>query len=510
MDKRTITKIEKTLADNDWSFDGTNIVDSDNDVVKVKIVAKMYGTTEQSMGALLMEYAEEKKPKQKSSDFDDTFFKEVLNSVLIHKGYELDIATMGFKKVIIGAGGKSYSISVDEDELRTQITNSINVFKMNKDIKFSTKDVLVYKDAISLDMLDKKLAFLLSEISYNGSNISDIFFTRMHKAFQITQDLDIFITLMKHFVWQIKRRITEQSTYNDIMISIFGNQGIGKSYLINAIFGKLLGGFYNASISISNLLDERWTRALNTQFLMNIEELDAGGDRINGQTMATLKKYLTGKEATYRPMGTNTTKTVAIKTSFISTANYHIYKVLSDETGMRRFFEFTSGINRDQRISEEDSKWLEDNALDMFCSIDENKSKGYWDTNNEIGLKITAIQRTYVNDSASRFLESTYKLAKNMKAKDGLKLSDIYTEYLSFCEHENIETQFRKKINNFAERIEHVFGLDITKTLPGKNKSFLLVKKDKEDLTTEQEVFNAASHFVEARQRKQLNSLEIE
>ena len=38
-----------------------------------------------------------------------------------------------------------------------------------------------------------------------------------------------------------------------------------------------------------NPLDERWTRALNTQFLMNIEELDAGGDRINGQTMATLK-----------------------------------------------------------------------------------------------------------------------------------------------------------------------------------------------------------------------------
>lgn len=467
------------MDEQSWEFDGTNFIDEDKDVVKEKLVATVFGTTINNMKVLIMEYAEIVKPKVKRAVYDDSYFKTVLNDMMSNKGYELDIASMGFKKTIVDTKGNEHIMIVDETELQTQITNMANLYRINTGEKVTSKELLGYKDSVMFDIVDKKLSHLLGEIGYNNLSTADEYFERLHKLFAIAQDLDIFQVLMKHFVWQIKRRISEKSTYNDIMIALFGNQGIGKSFVIGAIFGELLGGFYNASISINNLLDDRWTRALSTQFLMNIEELDAGGDRISGQSMATLKKYLTGKEATYRPMNTNNTKTIPIKASFISTANFHLCKVLNDETGMRRFFEFVSEVPKDKRVDHKEVKWLSDNALEMFQSIDENRTKGYWDMDSEIGHRITAIQKTYITNSAYVFISENYEVDENMLAKDGLRISELYSAYEIDCECKSIDKKFRVGMEGFKTNLSNVFDENkIIKTLAGGNKFYCLKQKD--------------------------------
>lgn len=478
MDKRTLQKIEKMMSEEQWAFENGCMYDNENDLVKTKLVASLYGTSPSDMENILNDYAKHLQPKQKSMTFDDSYFKGLLNEMMENKGYELEIASMDFKKVLIDTTGTKHLLKVDEIELQTNIINMTNLIRINTGAKITAKDLLTYKDAIMFDQVDKKLQVLLGAVSYNGSNSADNFFTRLHNTLKINEDLDIFQTMMKHFVWQIKRRTAELSTYNDIMIAIFGAQGIGKSYLINAIFGDIFGGFYNASISLDNLLDDRWTRALSTQFLMNIEELDSKGDKLNGQSMGTLKKYLTGTEATYRPMGTNTPKTVKIKSSFISTANLHLSTILSDETGMRRFIEFNSLIPSNTRVNYTEVKWLRDNSLSMFQSIDESKPQGYWDTTNEVGLKVTEIQKSYITNTAYKFLRENFMVDLNIKAKDGLQIMDLYDMYKDHFRSHNSDTKYLVKIDNFKSALERVFDLtEITKKTSGGNKHYLIKPK---------------------------------
>jgi hypothetical protein len=375
-----------------------------------------------------------------------------------HKKYEFDVETLDFKKTLT-VGGQNKLLFIDQTELDQNIENMVNCARINSDFKITAKTLLTYKETFCYDYYNDKMTEMFEAIAYKSDDsFADEYFTRLHKHMKIAEDLDIFLTLMKHFVWQIKRRILEISTHNDIMICLYGAQGVGKSFLCSAIFGEVLGRFYNPTISFNNLLDERWTRALFTQFLMNIEEMDAGGNKFTDSNLATLKKYLTGKEATYRPMKTNEQKVIPIKASFISTSNFHIYKVISDESGMRRFFEFNMGLEKSERMDYEETTWFKDNSHRMFSSINENIEYGYWKVDSEVGEKITEIQKSYINNSAFKFLTSKFVLDESMKLEDGCTLSELYASYDSYCVENGIDKRWIKQKENFKQTIIEVFG----------------------------------------------------
>lgn len=485
MDKRAFNKFEKFLKEYNYTIIDGKIVDEDGDCVKMKTTALAYGVSENSLSEIVKEYVDMTKPKERNNTFDETFFKDFFVQMMQHKNYNFDVQTLDFQKTIMIGNEKEY-VNLDHTELNKNIENMVDLAKLNEGLKLSPRTLLNYKDVFCFDMYNEKMQNLFSDIAYVAGNDSfaDNYLTRLHKHMKIKEDVEIFITLMKHFIWQIKRRMLEKTTHNDIMICLYGAQGVGKSFLCNAIFGELFGNFYNASISFDNLLDERWTRSLSNQFVMNIEEMDAGGNKFNDGNLATLKKYLTGKDATYRPMGTNEIKTIPIKSSFISTANYHIYKVISDETGMRRFFEFNMDYNKTDRMDYNETEWFKSNSKQLFNSIDEKIQYGFWNVNSEVGKKISEIQKTYINNSAFKFLSTTYELDKNMKLSDGLKITELYMAYESDCISQGIDKKWIKNKENFKQSILEVFDNNqLIGKAPGGIVIYKLFKKASKDDT---------------------------
>lgn len=397
---------------------------------------------------------EEEKALKRENKYNSDELIRQFKDILEEENIILDIANMEYKVIIAG---------IEKDITRGDLTNLIssnqNMRIINTGEGIDSRMLVSFIDVSMFKIRKQKEEDLINSIKFNKEDEAfvDEYLEKWHEALMIAQDIEIFKTLMKHFIWQIKRRIISQPTYNDIMISIYGNQGIGKSFLTNGIFKPVLNVFYNSSINLSNLQDERWIPVLQNQYLMNIEEIDTGSESNykNGQSMASIKKIITGTEATYRPMATNKPVSVKINTSFISNANYHIYKVMNDESGMRRFFEFVSQIKEHCRIDEDKVKFLCDNSMRLFCGINEELSKGYWDINSEVGKKISEIQMSYVNKPTISLFKEKLIFNPKLKNKDCIKLNDLYDIYTEFNKEMGDSKCILKK--NFKRAIEDLF-----------------------------------------------------
>ena len=426
-----------------------------NTIMPLELVAMLDRLIEEKMKGKIV---------SKDKMFDNSQIIDSLNDILSHEELHLDMATMQYRRRI---GNSEDFETIEPSNLNNIISANASARALNSEkYPISEKMLLSQIEYNKIKTRQSNLDSIVTNSKYNSDErFSDEYFGRMHKTAKITQDKDIFISLMKHFLWQVKRRILERKTYNDIMICFYGKQGVGKSFLMNAIFGNILDSFYNASISLDNLMDERWTRALNTQYLMNIEEMDAGKlGNISGKHLALIKKVITGSEATYRPMGTNTTEVIKIKASFISNANFHFYDIINDESGMRRFFEFRVGIEEGKRLDYAEVAWLKENAAKMYSSINENLERGYWDTNSTVGIKIDNIQKSYIKKPAHiEFFENRCKFVDDMNYKNCISHNEIYSEYVRYSRDIGLKEAYIIQNNRFKSKIED-FWQDVIKT----------------------------------------------
>jgi hypothetical protein len=277
--------------------------------------------------------------------------------------------------------------------------------------------------------------------------------------------------LMMHFLWQVKRKAFCDTVINHLWVGIYGRQGIGKSTVFKKLFKKTFGEMYNDSISLASLCDDNCAAVLNTQLLINVEELDNGGDGFNSASIGKLKKIMSNDTITYRQFFTQSMKNLDINASIISTANEHLYNKLQDETGLRRFFEFTSRNKFQERFNEVEVDWLADNFLKFLKDVDENNEKGYWDVSSSVGKKITEIQKTYVKENSFiRFLKETYKVNLNVLPNNRIQHKDLYQKYLNFCREDNTQQKYIVQSNNIKSKISDFFGPDCLKTTDNKIK----------------------------------------
>lgn len=349
----------------------------------------------------------------------------------------------------------------DRVEVNTLITNYNTTERKNKNTCFSDSELLVALDALIIQNRDTLYEELLNAIEYDESiddSFLDDYFTKLHNTLMIEEDIDVFITAFKHFFWQVKRRINCQKTSFDLMISIFGAQGIGKSTLFVEIFTDLFKDYYNQNMSVENAIDDRWTPALGNTFISNFDEIDTGKlDKISGKEMAKIKQIITGNSIKYRPLNTNTTQIVEIRTCFISTANFHFYSLFNDDSGMRRFLEFNSARLMNKHCNPADVNWLKDNVAKAFKCIDAfNNDKGYYSPNTPVGKKIAAIQATYIPKTSIKTFFKDYEY--NTYNTSTITHKDLYEKYISWCEDLDIEPKYRKKKSNISDIVKDMFG----------------------------------------------------
>lgn len=138
--------------------------------------------------------------------------------------------------------------------------------------------------------------------------------------------------VMKHFMWQVKRKMWNRHTAYEMMPVLSGPQQSGKSTLVQRIIAPVLD--HSSYTNFNEIADNR-NIALWNNFILVLDEM-------GGSTQANLefiKQKITGHSWSARMMRTNLDTTVVNKSTLIGTTNKQLASLMFDDTGMRRFYE---------------------------------------------------------------------------------------------------------------------------------------------------------------------------
>ena len=267
------------------------------------------------------------------------------------------------------------------------------------------------------------------------------------------ESFEMFAMLLKHWGWQVKRKMLARPVVWHLWINFFGATGLGKSTAEKKLVAPL--NDLAAPSRIGEILDAtRQVKKLTEYYVLIVDELAVNRREEDGNVepkltdgeIAALKAVLTGDMLVTRVMQTQKQSTRPITFSCISSSNIHLYDVIYDPTSMRRFFEFH--CTGKTPSSFDDINRTLDNSIYFWKGIDENLETGYWEQNSELGKEVTRIQMSYYPTKSS-----VYQWLKNVCAtKGGIAATDAYPLYKQFC----INCNYRgKSIENFLSDIRH-------------------------------------------------------
>ena len=292
------------------------------------------------------------------------------------------------------------------------------------------------------------VAKIAAKIKYDASCLdkSKTFFHTLHDEWKIKQSFEVFEGVMRHFLWQCKRKLLGRNVTWDLLVNIFGGSGIGKTTMVQDI-GKVFQDFSIVS-TLSEVLDtERQVKKLAECYYVNLDELATGNAsefRYGGSDSGSLdkaqktafKKLMTQRKARTRNMGGQSQSTQRYTFSFIASSNTHLADVIYDETTMRRYVEIECENKDIQDYSKlEEAKKL---ILDVWKSVDENDDRGYWYPGCKIWAEVKKMQDTYYpsNTTTASWIKEFGVVPCNSNAKE--KLMDLYESYKTYCnKHEN-------------------------------------------------------------------------
>ncbi len=271
-------------------------------------------------------------------------------------------------------------------------------------------------------------------------------------------DRDVAKVAIKHMMWQVKRRLYGKGVTNDLWVAWYGAQGKGKSYIMRHCIFKIMEDFYTET-QLSKVDDiDREIRKFSTNFVANFEELAVGNtltdersNKVNVKTVNNLKSILTSDKLYIRQMGGQNQLIVRKTFVPVSTANEHLYDVIYDESGMRRFFEIDlqtpPGLTTfdTSKVAE-----LAERSIDAWRGICEWDDKPVWDWNTEVGKKILAIQGTYKpHTNINDWLDASNYAASETSQESA---KTLYRNYKNYCKEYGYNAFGMKKFTDSMKK----------------------------------------------------------
>jgi len=166
----------------------------------------------------------------------------------------------------------------------------------------------------------------------------------------ITDDDSTYVaTVLYHFVWQVKRKMTGGSVDHQMMPILTGKQGTGKSSFIHDHLLAPLEGLHEIG-RFKTIEEGKNVDIYTNNFVLFFDEMVGASKTENN----IIKSLITNKTVEYRPMGTNTSRTVSNNITCIGATNETLADLIRDPTGARRFPQFTYGRNGKYPCSRED------------------------------------------------------------------------------------------------------------------------------------------------------------
>jgi energy-coupling factor transporter ATP-binding protein EcfA2 len=243
------------------------------------------------------------------------------------------------------------------------------------------------------------------------------------------------ITVFKHLLWQVKQRMWNRPARHEMIVSVYGKQGAGKTTFVRQLGQPIKDLFVERSMR-EIVGDERNNFMLQKAYLLLFEELE-NASRVDIDSL----KAITSKDRTnWRMLGKNQDDNGFNNTTFICTSNKPIRQVFYDTTGMRRFYEFTvqDEIPRRQINSVDFTK--------LWQSVNEAGSCPVEDCIKELYAHQNKVYRQ--QGTVEAFLDDAGFIKSE---EDHTILKKLYEEYKSFCDQAGIKSPLAR--NNFSNEL---------------------------------------------------------
>lgn len=279
------------------------------------------------------------------------------------------------------------------------------------------------------------------------------------------------IAILKHFIWQVKRKLNGLEVHSHMMPIWFGKTGGGKSFSV-AKFVSPLEEFKNDNSSILEVIDPRNSASMTKQYAIVLDEL-AKADKID---IESLKQLITKSSFSSRDLYSKYQSVKKQNSTFIGTTNKSVEELIVDTTGMRRFYQFNSKDLLDWDVINSL------NYLKIWKSVNEFNDVGYIKEYHKI---INADQAEWTaKDNVQLYLdEKGYQSSENGKF---IPTNEIFESYVKWC-----QTQLLRPFSGpaFGRRLVSLGYISKRERLGGSNRRGFLIQKSGDESPDEDSPF---------------------
>lgn len=230
--------------------------------------------------------------------------------------------------------------------------------------QISTQHIYSVIGQLFYDNRDTRLKQMRDWMEYDSKIESKI--SNLVEAISIDEDLSLIETILKHFMWQVKRKLYGKPITYHMMPVFVGNSGSGKSEFIKKLIEPLNEVVY-ADGDFKKLIDSREVFNLTRNYIYFMDEM-AKADMAD---VETIKNKITSSVIQYRRLGTNTTITGQNNVTFIGASNTDLEFIIKDPTSARRFFQINAPDKMDWKVINNFD------YLALWRSVDENQESPY-------------------------------------------------------------------------------------------------------------------------------------
>ncbi len=246
------------------------------------------------------------------------------------------------------------------------------------------------------------------------------------------------IAVMRHFIWQVKRKLKQLPVEHHMMPILFGKSGGGKSVAVSKLTEPLKMVTLHASMTI--FADQFSRRAFARNFIIFFDELNGSAEA----DVNSMKQVITASVIEWRQMRSERVMSAPQNATFIGCSNDTVRDRINDPTSARRFWQ----VNCADQID-----WETINSIDydaLWTSVDETVQSPIHECLEEI--KVIQEKEIRYKDVVEQWFEDCCEVVGFDNSS--LTSSELYESFKQYCEWQGMRIfpQFQK----FARDLKRV------------------------------------------------------
>ncbi|MBI1860468.1 MAG: hypothetical protein HYR96_06085 [Deltaproteobacteria bacterium] len=247
------------------------------------------------------------------------------------------------------------------------------------------------------------------------------------------------LAVLKHFIWQVKVKLNGEIPVHHLMPVLVGKSGGGKSVAVEKFLSPI-AALVEYPPDIPTLTDERNFRYMWDYYILVLDEM-AKAKKADADA---LKSIITARDLSQRVLRTTGHETRKNRATFIGTTNHQLPDLLTDPTGVRRFWQ----IDCQDKVDWEAINTLESQTI--WKSVDEKSPSPILEVIDEIHLKQEDELRN--KEAEELFLEQCVEpLDATVSEREWTDFSEVFSKYKIYCEENKYYPVTAQK---FARRLK--------------------------------------------------------